>query len=268
MIDSWCVRALIIIINLASGDKPAGEIYKIADIEVYISKPSDYPQSPSKLLLLLSNAIGIHSTNNQIQADHFAQEGFLTVMPDQFGGDTFTNPAPDAVGQSIDESNSSVLEQIKMRAVDTVQAFRLDMWLARQTPEKILPVLQKFVTGAKEEFADAVAYGGGIYIVGYCIGAKYALLVGSDLPDTEAHGQSSETELGVVTKVSEIKAVAIAHGTMIAASDFEKIRVPLTVVSVENDPLFPKDVQDAGLKHLEEKKISHTTETYSGVQHG
>ena len=54
-----------------------------ADTKVYITKPSDYPHSPSKLLLFLSSGTGIHSTNNQLQADQFASEGFLVVMPDQ-----------------------------------------------------------------------------------------------------------------------------------------------------------------------------------------
>ena len=34
-----------------------------------------------------------------------------------------------------------------------------------------MPILQRFIAGAKEEFADAVANGGGIYAVGYCFGA-------------------------------------------------------------------------------------------------
>lgn len=51
--------------------------------KVYITKPSDYPHSPSKLLLLLSSGTGIHSVNNQLQADKYASEGFLVVMPDQ-----------------------------------------------------------------------------------------------------------------------------------------------------------------------------------------
>ena len=51
--------------------------------QVYISKPADYPHSPSKLLLLLSSGTGIHSTNNQVQADQYAAEGFVVVMPDQ-----------------------------------------------------------------------------------------------------------------------------------------------------------------------------------------
>lgn len=51
--------------------------------KVYITKPGDYPHSPSKLLLLLSSGTGIHSVNNQLQADKYASEGFLVVMPDQ-----------------------------------------------------------------------------------------------------------------------------------------------------------------------------------------
>lgn len=60
------------------------EITKYNDIEVYVTKPADYPHAPSKLLLLLTGGTGIHSTNNQLQADKYASEGFLVVMPDQY----------------------------------------------------------------------------------------------------------------------------------------------------------------------------------------
>ena len=59
------------------------EVTKFNDIDVYITKPADYPHSPSKLLLLLTGGTGIHSTNNRLQADKYAAEGFLVVMPDQ-----------------------------------------------------------------------------------------------------------------------------------------------------------------------------------------
>lgn len=51
---------------------------------MYVAKPADYPHAPSKLLLLLTGGTGIKSTNNQLQADKFASEGFLVVMPDQY----------------------------------------------------------------------------------------------------------------------------------------------------------------------------------------
>lgn len=71
--------------NLYGGSSwPRQEISRIADVDVYITKPGDYPHLPSKLLLLLSNATGIHSKNNQLQADKYASEGFVVVMPDQY----------------------------------------------------------------------------------------------------------------------------------------------------------------------------------------
>lgn len=51
--------------------------------QVYIAKPPDYPHSPSKLLLMLTGGTGVKSANNQLQADKYASEGFLVVMPDQ-----------------------------------------------------------------------------------------------------------------------------------------------------------------------------------------
>ena len=140
---------------------------------------------------------------------------------------------------------------MKLKAAETVQSFMIDMWLARHTPEKVMPILQKVISGAKEEFADAVANGEGIYAVGYCFGAKYVLLLGSTLPDTEAHGQTSEgKEEGVVKNGPAIKAGAIAHGeslhrfmswhlcsysptgTMITENDFAEIKAPVSLVCV------------------------------------
>ena len=53
------------------------------DIAVYVSKPAAYPHEPAKLLLLLTSGTGVNSVNNQLQADAFAAQGFVVVMPDQ-----------------------------------------------------------------------------------------------------------------------------------------------------------------------------------------
>ena len=96
-------------------DKPNAEhlqeLTKLNDISVYITKPADYPHQPSKLLLLLTGGTGMQSVNNQLQADKFAGEGFLVVMPDQFGGDT----APGSTITSAQpEENPGILEQVKL----------------------------------------------------------------------------------------------------------------------------------------------------------
>src|SRR6187402_2901717 len=99
---------------------------------------------------MLTGATGLHSTNNQIQADKFAKEGFLVVMPDMFNND----PLPGTATYS-EEKDPSYLEQLKMTLVDATKSFAIDMWLARQTPEKVLPIIHKVIEASKDEFADA-----------------------------------------------------------------------------------------------------------------
>ena len=162
-----------------------------------------------------------------------------------------------------------MIEKVKLGFATTAKSFMLDMWLARHTPESVLPNLRKVVEGAKEEFADAVANGGGIYAVGYCFGGKYICLLGSELPDTVAHGQAvKDEEQGVVKAEPLIKIGALAHGTQITKEDLENIKIPITMACVENDPLFPDDVRTAGTTALEEKKVEHEVKVYSGVPHG
>ena len=55
------------------------------------------------------------------------------------------------------------------------------------------------IEGAKEEFIDIVANGGGIYVVSYYFGGKYVCLLVSELLDSAAHGQapSKDEEAGM-----------------------------------------------------------------------
>ncbi|EME45777.1 hypothetical protein DOTSEDRAFT_71460 [Dothistroma septosporum NZE10] len=252
-----------------AGEQPTGEIAKLHNVEVYISKPSDYPHAPSKLLLLLTGGTGIHSTNNQIQADKYAAEGFLVVMPDQFAGDPASSIS--TTQTTAAEQNPSMIEQLKLGVASVAKSFTIDMWLARHTPEKVLPILNKVIDSVKEEFADAVTHGGGIYAVGYCFGAKYVLLLGSELhADVVAGQRSAEThaEEGMVKKGPQIKVGAIAHGTQITSTDLEDCTVPLGIVAVEQDSLFPDEIRDAGVKKLQEKGVEHEVKVYPDVPHG
>jgi dienelactone hydrolase len=208
--------------------QPSGSMTKFGDVDVYISKPADYPNSPAKLLLLLTAGTGVHSTNNQIQADLFAAEGYVVIMPDQFKGDAAPNSkamafsAEEAQGSSS-ISGPSILEQVKLRAVETAKSFMVDMWLARQTPEKVLPILTKVLETARDEYADAVAHGEGIYAVGYCFGGKYVVMLAGE------HDNNGD---GGGTATIQIKAGAVAHATLVTREDLAAVRAPLTLVCV------------------------------------
>lgn len=82
------------------------------------------------------------------------------------------------------------------------------MWLARRTPEKTIPVVERFVAGVKEKYAEQVK--NGVYAVGYCFGAKYALHV---------------------NKIGEVKAAAIAHG-IVNVEDFKGLKAPISIAAV------------------------------------
>ncbi len=210
-----------------TGRTPMGEMSKFKDIDVYISKPADYPHAPSKLLLLLTGGTGVKSTNNQLQADRYASEGFVVVMPDQFSGD------PASTTTTAVEENPSLIEQVKIRAYETVKSFTIDMWLARHTPEKVLPILHTVLDSAKDEYADAVANGGGIYAAGYCFGAKYVIILAGEHPDTVMLGQQpKDEEAGMISKGPLIKAGAIAHATLVTREDLVAMKAPVSMACV------------------------------------
>jgi dienelactone hydrolase len=208
-------------------ERPTGEMTKFKDIEVYISKPADYPHSPSKLLLLLTGGTGVKSTNNQLQADIYASQGFVVVMPDQFSGDPATTTT------TAIEENPSLLELVKLKAAETVKSFMIDMWLARHTPEKVLPIIHTVLDSAKDEYADAVANGGGIYAAGYCFGAKYVIMLAGEHPDTVTSGQQpKDEEAGMASKGPLIKAGAIAHATLVTRQDLLALKAPISMACV------------------------------------
>ncbi|ERF74938.1 hypothetical protein EPUS_05146 [Endocarpon pusillum Z07020] len=252
-----------------SSQTPTGELTKFNDdIDVYISKPADYPHSPSKLLLLLTPGTGVKSTNNQLQADRYAGEGFVVVMPDQFGGDPAPNTTASAAESASNggEENVSLIEQVKLRAAETAKSFMIDMWLARHTPEKVAPILHKVLESAKDEFADAVANGGGVYAAGYCFGGKYVMMLAGKQQGPETEGRHEEEVKA--DRRPLIKAGAIAHATLVTREDITAIEAPVSIVCVENDQLFPEDILEEGRKHLQNQNIDHEIKTYPGVPHG
>lgn len=209
--------------------QPSGEMSKFGDIDVYISKPGDYPNSPAKVLLLLTAGTGVHSINNQVQADMFAGQGFVVIMPDQFAGD----PAPNSKAILNEDEKPGILEQFKLRAAETAKSFLVDMWLARQTPEKVMPILLKVIESIKDEYADAVAHGEGIYSVGYCFGGKYVVLLAGEHPETVVQGQAvKDEEEGMVKNGPLIKAGALAHATLVTHEDLKAVKAPISMVCV------------------------------------
>ncbi|CAN8106379.1 unnamed protein product [Discula destructiva] len=272
-----------------SGMGPTGETRKLNDIDVYVSKPSEYPHAPARLLLLLTGGTGLKSTNNQIQADKFTAEGFVVVMPDLFDGDVAPNSTATAVdaeeatpaGTTTTTTTGSFLDTFKIKAAETAKSFMIDMWLARHTEEKVTPILHKVLDGAKDEFADAVSNGGGVYAVGYCFGGKYVLQLAAERKPVAGGGGFLSGMVGGAQKPADveagaaaanygpfIKAGALAHATLVATTDFEGIKAPVSMVCCDNDPMFPDEVRKFGEDALTKANVEHEVQVYPGVPHG
>lgn len=262
-----------------SGQASTGVIAELGGINVYISKPADYPHAPARLLLLLPGGTGLKSVNNQIQADKFASEGFVVVMPDLFDGDEAPNSKPTIPDESsASGGRGSIIETFKIKAVETAKSFLIDMWLARHTEEKVLPILHKVLDACKDEFADAVSNGGGVYAVGYCFGARYLLLLaaeraphkqGLSTPWSATAPKPTDEEASRPKTVGPyIKAGALAHATLVSKGDFVGLKAPVSLVCVENDPLFPDEIRTAGEDYMSRNNIEHEVQVYPGVPHG
>ncbi|KAI0134187.1 dienelactone hydrolase family protein [Xylariales sp. AK1849] len=258
------------------GEAPKGEIRKLGGVDVYVAKPPNYPTSPSKLLLHLTGGTGLKSTNNQIQSDKFADEGYVVVMPDLFDGDPAPNSTSNTFQDSESAGSSSILDAFKLKAVETAKSFMIDMWLARHAEEKVLPLIEKVIEASKSEFADAVAAGGGIYAVGYCFGGRYVLLLGAQREQLQTGWtgvqKPADAEAGEGAGPSKkgpfIKAGASAHATLVSPDDFVGLRVPISLVCVENDPMFPDEVRTQGEDLLSKENVEHEVQVYPGVPHG
>lgn len=209
------------------------------------------------MLLLLTGGTGIKSINNQLQADKYAAEGFLVLMPDMFAGDT----APGGV--AVTDDSSSLLEQIKMRAAEAAKSFVIDMWLARVTPDKVMPILHKVIEKAREDYAESVKHGDGIYAAGYCVGARFVMLLAQE---TEKAGGDEESAKG--KEGPYIKAGSLAHAASVSPEDFKGLKAPLSFVCVENDPLFPDEVRSVGEDVMSDAQLEHEVQVYPGVPHG
>jgi len=215
------------------------------------------------------------SVNNQIQADRFASEGYVVVMPDLFDGD----PAPNT-STVADEPTTpgSLLDTFKIKAAETAKSFLIDMWLARHTEEKVMPILHKVMDACRDEFADAVSNGGGIYAVGYCFGGRYILLLGAERSSAPlgrgfpwsavSPGPADQEASKPTTSGPFIKAGAVAHATLVSRQDFVGLKAPISMVSVEQDPLFPDEVRTAGEDYMSKNNVEHEVQVYPGVPHG
>ncbi|KAJ5169867.1 Dienelactone hydrolase family protein [Penicillium coprophilum] len=130
----------------ASGFKhegtPTGETKNINGVDTYIVYPKNN-KTPEKAILFLTDIFGIF-TNAQILADEYANNGYLTIIPDLFQGDKI-NPSDMATGKAD-----------------------LPAWLPNHQPANVEPVIDSTLKYIRETLGVKR-----VGAVGYCFGGKY-----------------------------------------------------------------------------------------------
>ncbi|KAJ5961526.1 hypothetical protein N7501_006467 [Penicillium viridicatum] len=129
----------------ASGFKhegaPTGELKNIDGVNTYIAYPKD--KNPEKAVIFVADIFGIY-VNAQLLADEFANNGYLTIIPDIFQGDQIS------------------LSDMQSGKVD------LPSWLTNHQPANVEPVIESTIKYARETLGVKK-----IGAVGYCFGGKY-----------------------------------------------------------------------------------------------
>ncbi|KAK9486464.1 dienelactone hydrolase [Lipomyces starkeyi] len=123
--------------------EPAGTLAKYTDFDIYVAKPA---VATDKAIVYLTDIFGLPFTNHKLIADNFAQQGFLTVVPNLFYDDHVPFPRPDDFKMFPD-------------------------WVERHQPEHTEPIIEKTFEFVKKEFPAIIKY----FSVGYCYGAKYVV---------------------------------------------------------------------------------------------
>jgi dienelactone hydrolase len=123
-------------------------------VETYIATPKDN-KNPDKAIVFLTDIFGIFS-NAQLLADEFANNGYLTVIPDLFQGD-----------------------KIEVSAMESGKA-DLPAWLPNHQPANVDPVVESTLKYVRETLGVKK-----VGAVGYCFGGKVRVAVPNPKTPTE-----------------------------------------------------------------------------------
>jgi len=227
--------------------QPRGELIKLAGEDAYISLPANGASPCEKLLLFFSDGGGIRNKNNQLQADEYADQGYVVVMPDQFQKDEYTvKGTTDDASELLDDSNTerhtSLLENVKGVVASGVSALILDLWLARHSEQKTMPIVRNIVQAAKEHFTPQKTYA-----IGFGFGGNVLLILAGS---------------------TEFRAVAVAHPVMVSKTTVENIKTPVYLAVVDNDSYHTQQEVEYEQKILAEHNVEHEIESFGNAPHG
>lgn len=255
---------------------PVGKTFQLqgTGAEVYITN-GGFPEASKsrKMVILLTNSLGLASSNNLYLADRFARSlGCIVAVPDLFEGDPVTTggavieanspTSPSAANQSSQDSTGpfSFLNQVKTFVVSTAKGFLEDMWSARHTFSHTLPIVQDSASELLTVYKPTR-----VAVVGYSFGAKYVLHLLSQAPPelpagydptswTASDDALREAESGDSDEYENILCGVVIHPSLLDPKDFANVAKPAHLVYSHNDELLPDELVRKSIRVLENNK--------------
>ncbi|KAI5955108.1 hypothetical protein KGF54_001669 [Candida jiufengensis] len=166
------------------------------------------------VIVILTDIYGNEFNNVLLIADEFSKIGYKVLIPDILKGD------PLKPGE------------------------QLQKWIPQHTPDITNPIVENFVKQVKTDLKPKFLAG-----VGFCFGAKYAILNGSN-------------------KSSLLDVIGISHPSFVALEEVEDINVPITIQAAETDPVFTRDLRHKSEEQLFNIKARYEIDLFSHVVHG
>uniref|UniRef100_A0A383VKQ0 Dienelactone hydrolase domain-containing protein n=1 Tax=Tetradesmus obliquus TaxID=3088 RepID=A0A383VKQ0_TETOB len=211
----------------------------IAGVPCYTSKPSSFNGCA---IILATDIFGYKLVNSRLIADVYADNGFLTVMPDYFRGE----PMNIALLETYEALPSmSLLGKLNGYAQLAGQIVGMGSWLKRHPVEYAIDV----VTAAAAELRDK--HGARkVGLQGYCYGGKVGVKM------------AAKPEL--------VNAVCSAHpGLIKIPEDIQAVQVPLQFICAASDAQFPEKTRTAAQQLLQQQSPGlGRFILYPGTQHG
>ena len=253
---------------------PVGQTFRLSGTgtEVYMTNGGVANSDKKTMIILLTNSLGLSSSNNLYLADRFAETLKCTVaVPDLFESDPVTTGGaildPTETNTKTEEPTSpepskpmSLLAQVKSFAVSTVKGFLEDMWSARHTFSHTLPLLQDTISELLAVYRPSK-----VAVVGYSFGAKYVLHLLSQAPPelpagydptswTASDDALREAEAGYSDEYENIMCGVVINPSLLDPKDFLNVAKPTHIIYSKDDDLLPESLIHRGLRLLESRK--------------
>jgi len=215
---------------------PTGTVEKIAGLDVYVAKPSD--GSKTKSVIFISDVFGWNLPNTRLLADEYAKGGLYVYVPDVLDNDPVDEKYLSTICPKPEEQENPALNEGK-------PTINLATWIPRHGDDVTRPRLDALISAVRAD-PETKKLGA----VGFCFGARYAILLGS--------------------KDATIDAIVANHPSLLAVpDDYANITKPILINNGDKDNFLSiVEVDKIKAQFAKNKDLIHKIVIYPNASHG